>query len=206
MCDIYPDSAMNLYFISYLNVFFLRASMSFFQNSSLWNMSWTTYAFYYIYPHNIVFNSISNFICDPSCDSTCIIYCTSSWDNIIQSCDHFLSLRSVLVFSVLELTLLNNVSIFLAVYTVLVLFYICTINTLVDVCTTLVASTLELRFYAEIFFICFWVPPPHSAVIWSYFFKILFPPLSTGLWRVFNLWGCDDPTLNMDPFGPRVRY
>ena len=65
----------------------------------------------------------------------------------------FLAVRAVLVLPVPVVTLLNRVSTFLALYTVIVLFYPHTINNLVDVCTTLFARYLELRFNIEGFFI-----------------------------------------------------
>ena len=55
----------------------------------------------------------------------------------------FPAVHSVLVLSILAVTLLNHVSIFIELRTVLVLFSLCKINTLVAVRTTLVARPLN---------------------------------------------------------------
>ena len=97
----------------------------------------------------------SPFLCDLYYDSMYIISRDFSCDNILQLCDHFYCSTFSLCFSVIAVTLLNNVSILLAVITILVFFSLRKINTIVSICTTLVARPLELKFNIEEFFILY---------------------------------------------------
>ena len=115
------------------------------------------YTSMFIFHCHTFVSSIRHFLRNPYCDSTYIISCTSFWGNILQSCGQFSCSTRISFFSILAVTFLNHVSIFLAVYTIFYLFYIRTINIFVALCTKIVARSLELIFNLVGFFIYSWV-------------------------------------------------
>ena len=89
MCDVDPESSMNISFIYFLTVFFLHTGASSPKNILSWTLSWTTYIFS-IYISSSYFSFLRlSFLHDPSCDSTYIISSTSYWDKNLQPWDHF---------------------------------------------------------------------------------------------------------------------
>ena len=132
------------------------------------------FPFAFVFTSRIFLSFVSPFLSDHSCDITFITCRNFSWDDILQLCDHFIAVRVILVLSVLAVTFLNFVSMFLAVAILLVLFSLRKINTLVDVCTTLVERSLELRFNTEGSFIFSW-----GCFFWSCYHLVIF------IWELF---------------------
>ena len=168
MRDVYPESAMKIYFIAWLNVFFGHARASFTKIARHELFIEPQLNFNSLFPCHIFISYRGLFFTILLMTVHTLFIVPLLEITFLNIVTIFLAVIAVLVLSVLVVALLNRGSTFIEVSTILVFFSLRKNNTLVVVCNTVFACFLELVFNVEIFKSSLEVFVSDRAVIWSY--------------------------------------